>query len=92
MRRFGPGHRVRPSLRLGYHLGPVGDDLAQVDAAVIRSGVKKIADYLPVVRSAAERRERLAHASKSPGVTIRPLAVLWQGLSRAIVSLPNPSI
>jgi hypothetical protein len=28
--------------RLGYHLGPVGDDLAPADAAVIRGGVRKI--------------------------------------------------
>lgn len=46
---------------------PVGDDLAPADAAVIRGGVRKIADFLPVVRSAAERRQRHAHDAEDTG-------------------------
>src|SRR4051794_41200214 len=42
--------------RLIYHLAPVADDLSGADMAVIRNGVKKVADHVPVVRSVAERR------------------------------------
>jgi dienelactone hydrolase len=53
--------------RLAYHLGPVGDELAPADMAVIRNGVKKLADHVPVVRSVAQRRERFARQAEDAG-------------------------
>src|SRR3954452_24446729 len=53
--------------RLLYHLGPVADDLSGADMAVIRNGVKKVADHVPVVRSVAERRERRAREAEDGG-------------------------
>jgi dienelactone hydrolase len=53
--------------RLGYHLGPVGDELAPADTAVIRSAVKKLADHVPVVRSVAVRREKWARQAEDAG-------------------------
>lgn len=53
--------------RLIYHLAPVADDLSGADMAVIRNGVKKIADHVPVVRSVAERRERWARQAEDDG-------------------------
>src|SRR4051794_21898522 len=53
--------------RLIYHLAPVADDLSGADMAVIRNGVKKIADHVPVVRSVAERRERRAREAEDGG-------------------------
>jgi dienelactone hydrolase len=46
--------------RLGYHLGTVGDDLAPAEMIGLRAGINKLADFVPVVRSFAERRERRA--------------------------------
>ncbi|WP_308818835.1 alpha/beta hydrolase family protein [Pseudonocardia alni] len=46
--------------RLGYHLGAVGDELAPAETAALRAGISKLADYVPVVRSFAERRTRRA--------------------------------
>ena len=53
--------------RLIYHLAPVADDLSGADMAVIRNGVKKVADHVPVVRSVAERRERRAREAEDGG-------------------------
>ena len=53
--------------RLGYALGPIRDDRAAADMALIRQGVTKWENYLPVIQSVAERREQLAAAAKSAG-------------------------
>jgi dienelactone hydrolase len=53
--------------RLIYHLAPVADELSGADMAVIRGGVKKVADHVPVVRSVAERRERWARQAEDGG-------------------------
>jgi hypothetical protein len=53
--------------RLAYHLGPVGDELAPADMAVIRNAVKKLADHVPVVRGVAQRRERFAGLAEDAG-------------------------
>lgn len=53
--------------RLAYHLGPVGDELAPADMAVIRNAVKKLSDHVPVVRGVAERRERFARLAEDAG-------------------------
>jgi dienelactone hydrolase len=62
--------------RLGYHLGPVGDDLAAGDGALIRAGVHKLADFTPVVRAAAARRETRARRAEDAGHPITA-AVHW---------------
>jgi hypothetical protein len=53
--------------RLVYSLAPVADELSGADMAVIRGGVKKVADHVPVVRSVAERRERRAREAEDGG-------------------------
>ena len=53
--------------RLAYHLGPVGDELAPADMAVIRNAVKKLADHVPVVRGVALRREKWARRAEEAG-------------------------
>jgi hypothetical protein len=53
--------------RLGYHLGPVGDELVPADTAAIRNGVKKLADHVPVVRGVALRREKWARQAEDAG-------------------------
>lgn len=53
--------------RLAYHLGPVGDELAPADMAVIRNAVKKLSDHVPVVRSVALRREKWAGQAADAG-------------------------
>ena len=53
--------------RLAHHLGPVGDELAPADMAVIRNAVKELADHVPVVRSVAQRRERFARHAEDAG-------------------------
>lgn len=53
--------------RLGYTLGPVGGEGAAGDMLQIRTRVRKVADFVPVVRSVAQRRERLAQAAEETG-------------------------
>lgn len=80
--------------RLGYTLGPVGGDGAAGDMAVIRSQVKKVADYVPVVSSVAARRERLAREAEDAGHGVTAgehwfaAALLW---SLAVWPLWEPS-
>jgi alpha-beta hydrolase superfamily lysophospholipase len=62
--------------RLAYHLGPVGDELAPADMAVIRNAVKKLADHVPVVRGVAQRRERFARTADDAG-HLQTAAVHW---------------
>jgi dienelactone hydrolase len=45
----------------------VADELSGADMAVVRGGVRNIADHVPVVRSVAERRERRARAAEDGG-------------------------
>ena len=53
--------------RLGYHLGSVGDDLAPAEMGMLRAGINKLADVVPVVTSVAEARERRASEARSEG-------------------------
>lgn len=53
--------------RLAYHLGPVGDELAPADMAVIRGAVRKLDDHVPVVTGVARRRERFAREAEDAG-------------------------
>lgn len=53
--------------RLAYTLGPVGGEGAAGDMLQIRTRVRKIADFVPVVSSVAARRERLAREAEQAG-------------------------
>ncbi|MGH9108437.1 MAG: alpha/beta hydrolase family protein [Acidimicrobiales bacterium] len=50
--------------RLGYTLGPVVGEQMAGEMAMLRSQIAKLADFVPAVRAAALRRERLAEAAE----------------------------
>lgn len=62
--------------RLGYSLGPVRDDRAPAEMAVLRTGVKKLADLLPLASAAATRREDLARRADDTG-HVKTAAAHW---------------
>jgi fermentation-respiration switch protein FrsA (DUF1100 family) len=80
--------------RLGYTLGPVGGDSAAGDMLLIRTRVKKVADFVPVVGSVAARRERQAREAQDAGHPVSAAehwfaaALLW---SLAVWPLWEPS-
>lgn len=53
--------------RLGYTLGPVGGEQAPGEAALLRSQIRKVADFVPAVSALAARRERLALQAEDAG-------------------------
>lgn len=80
--------------RLAYTLGPVGGESAAGDMMLIRTRVKKVADFVPVVSSVAARRESQARAAEDAGHTVTAgehwfaAALLW---SMAVWPLWEPS-
>lgn len=69
--------------RLGYTLGPVVGDQIAGEIAVLGSQIRKLADFVPVVRAAASRHERLARAAEgasqpvTAGEQWHAAAMLW---------------
>lgn len=69
--------------RLGYTLGPVAGDQVAGEMAMLRAQIRKIADFVPVVRAAAARHERLAEEaeqgerSATAGEHWHAAAMLW---------------
>jgi alpha-beta hydrolase superfamily lysophospholipase len=69
--------------RLGYTLGPVGGDSVGSDMVLLRTRVRKMADFVPAVSSVAARREALARAAEDAGRTVTAgehwfaAALLW---------------
>lgn len=69
--------------RLGYTLGPVGTEQMPGEMALLRAQINKLADFVPAVRAAALRRERLAEAAEREGHSVaageqwHAAAMLW---------------
>lgn len=53
--------------RIGYTLGPVSSDSTVGEMVALRTRIRKVADFVPVVTSLARRREALARAAESAG-------------------------
>lgn len=69
--------------RLGYTLGPVVGEQSAGDIAVLRTRIRKIADFVPAVSSVAARHEQLARRAEDEGHGItagehwHAAAMLW---------------
>ena len=50
--------------RLGYTLGPVVGEQSTSDMAVLRTRIRKVADFVPAVSSVAVRHEQLARQAE----------------------------
>lgn len=53
--------------RLGYTLGPVVGEQSAGDMAMLRTRIRKVADYVPAVSSVAVRHEQLARRAEDEG-------------------------
>ncbi len=53
--------------RLGYTLGPVGGEQMAGEMALLSGQIAKLADFVPAVRAAAQRREGLAEEAERAG-------------------------
>ncbi len=69
--------------RLGYTLGPVVGEQSAGDIAVLRTRIRKVADFVPAVSSVAARHEQLARRAEDEGHGItagehwHAAAMLW---------------
>ncbi|MGH9088606.1 MAG: alpha/beta hydrolase family protein [Acidimicrobiales bacterium] len=69
--------------RLGYTLGTVVGEQSAAEMAMLRSQIRKLADFLPAVRAAATRHERLARDAEQGERTVtagehwHAAAMLW---------------
>jgi len=69
--------------RLGYTLGPVVGEQSAGDIGVLRSRIRKVADFVPAVSSVATRHEQLARQAEDKGYGVtagehwHAAAMLW---------------